>query len=85
VAGSKLHVGDWIPITEKFLKRMDGWKGSSLTLGGRLVLINSWMSNLLVYAMSMYLATCVYFKQNGYCQKKFFLAGREFEKEISFG
>jgi len=36
------------------MKRLDGWKGSSLSLGGRLVLINSCLSNLPVYAMSMY-------------------------------
>ena len=29
VAGSRLHVADWIPICEKLLKRLDGWKGSS--------------------------------------------------------
>ena len=54
VAGSRLHVADWMPICEKLLKRLDGWKGSSLSLGGRLVLINSCLSNLPIYAMSMY-------------------------------
>jgi hypothetical protein len=45
---------DWMPIYEKIMKRLDGWKGSSLSLGGRLFLINSCLSNLTVYAMSMY-------------------------------
>jgi hypothetical protein len=33
VAGSRLHVADWMPISEKMVKRLDGWKGSSLSLG----------------------------------------------------
>jgi len=40
VAGSRLHVADWLPICEKIMKRLDGWKDSSLSLGRRLVLIN---------------------------------------------
>ena len=85
VAGSKLHVADWIPIIEKLLKRLDGWKGSSLSMGGRLVLINSCLSNLPVYAMSMYWLPMSTISKNGLCQENIFLAGREFEKEISSG
>jgi hypothetical protein len=85
VAGSKLHVADWIPIIEKLLKRLDDWKGSSLSMGGRLVLINSCLSNLPVYAMSMYWLPMSTISKNGLCQEKIFLAGREFEKDISSG
>jgi hypothetical protein len=52
--GSRLHVADWIPIEEKMFKRLDGSQGSSLSLGGRLVLINSSLSNITMYDMSMY-------------------------------
>jgi hypothetical protein len=55
VAGSRLHVADWLPISEKMFKRLDGWKGSVLSLGGRLILINSCLSNLHVHV----LAACV--------------------------
>ena len=54
VAGSRLHVADWLPIIEKLMKRLDGWKGSAMSLGGRLTLINSCLSNLPIYTMSMY-------------------------------
>lgn len=57
VAGSRLHVADWLPIGEKLMKILEGWKGSSLSLEGRLVPTNSCLSNLPVYAMSMY-CTC---------------------------
>jgi hypothetical protein len=84
VAGSRLHVADWIPITEKFLKRLEGWKGSALTLGGRLVLINSCLCNLPVYAMSMYWLPVTTLEKMDTVRKK--ISGRgEFEKEISFG
>jgi hypothetical protein len=72
MVGSRLHVADWMPISEKLFKRLDGWKGSVLSLGGRLVLINSCLSNLPIYAMSMCLAACVSHQQDGYCQKKIF-------------
>jgi hypothetical protein len=55
VAGSRLHVADWLPISEKMFKRLDGWKGSVLSLGGRLIIINSCLSNLPVHV----LAACV--------------------------
>jgi hypothetical protein len=34
VVGSRFHVADWLPICEKIMKRLDGWKDSSLSLGG---------------------------------------------------
>lgn len=39
VSGSRLHIADWIPLDEKMLKRLDCWKGSSLSIGGRYTLI----------------------------------------------
>jgi hypothetical protein len=63
---------------------LDGWKGSALTLGGRQVLINSCLSNLPVYAMSMYWLTVTTLDKMDTVRKRFFWQG-EFEKEISFG
>jgi hypothetical protein len=54
VVGSRLHVADWLSIVEKLMKRLDGWKGSALSLGGRLTLIHSCLSNLPIYTMLMY-------------------------------
>jgi hypothetical protein len=58
MAGSRLYVADWLPIYEKIMKRLDGWKGSSLSFGGRLVLINSCLSNLPIYDVYV-LAACI--------------------------
>ncbi|WVZ54093.1 hypothetical protein U9M48_004953 [Paspalum notatum var. saurae] len=42
----KLRNNDWRPIEERFEKRLIGWKGKLLSVGGRLVLINSVLSSL---------------------------------------
>jgi len=34
VAGSRIRIADWLPICEKIMKRLDGWKGSALSLAG---------------------------------------------------
>jgi mannosylglycoprotein endo-beta-mannosidase len=55
VSRARLHVKDWIYLDEKVLKRLDGWKGGSLSYGGKLILINACFSSIPTYAMSMYL------------------------------
>lgn len=49
VSGSKLHVADWVPLDAKLLKRLDSWQGSSLTIGGRTILIQACVSNMPIY------------------------------------
>ena len=41
VSGSRLRVADWLPLVEKINKRLDGWKGASLSIGERLTLLNA--------------------------------------------
>lgn len=53
VSCSRLHVIDWAKLEER-LKRLYGWKGGSLSLGGRNVHINSSLSSIPIYHMSMY-------------------------------
>jgi hypothetical protein len=48
----KLTDRDWKVIEERFEKKLSGWKGKLLTVGGRLVLINSVLSSLLMFMMS---------------------------------
>ena len=38
VSGSRIQVANWLPLIEKVSKRLDGWKGGVLSLGGRLTL-----------------------------------------------
>jgi hypothetical protein len=41
VSPSWLHVIDWLPLLEKNAKRLDVWKGSSMSIAGRSTLISS--------------------------------------------
>lgn len=45
VSSSCLYISDWIKLEEKLAKRLEGWKGSSLSIAGRITLINSCLSN----------------------------------------
>jgi mannosylglycoprotein endo-beta-mannosidase len=81
VAGSRLYIADWLPIIEKIMKRLDGWKGSSLSLGGRPVLINSCLSNLPVYAMSMFWLPVSVLDKMDTTRKKFFWQGGNMKKK----
>jgi hypothetical protein len=79
VTSSKLHVVDWLPVNEKLIKRMDGWKGSALSFGGRLILITSCLSSIPTYYMSMHLLPKTILKMMDRTRKRFF--GRGEKKE----
>ena len=51
VGNNRLHVKDWTPLEEKNLKKLSTWKGSSLSMAGRITLINSSLS-------STFISTC---------------------------
>jgi hypothetical protein len=55
VSPSRLHVVDWLPLIEKTNKKLDVWKGGSMSIAGRKTLIDSSLSNAPLYQMSIYL------------------------------
>jgi hypothetical protein len=54
VSPSRIHVIDWLPLFEKNAKRLDVWKGSSMSIAGRSTLISSSLNNAPIYHMSIY-------------------------------
>jgi hypothetical protein len=42
-------------IEERFQKKLSSWKGKLLSVGDRLVLINSVLTNLAMYMLSLFL------------------------------
>ena len=50
----KLNNKDWQTIENRIEKRISGWKGKMLSVGGRLVLINSVFSSLPMFMMSFF-------------------------------
>jgi hypothetical protein len=45
----------WKQVEERLQKRLSSWKGKLLSLGGRLVLINSVLSNMVLHMISFFL------------------------------
>ena len=81
----KINKNLWSSIIEKLEKRLAGWQGRFLSLGGRLTLLNSCLSNVPLYMLSIYLAPKTVIKkidllrrrllwQGGKQSKKFHLA-----------
>jgi hypothetical protein len=50
----KLSNKDWQSVEERFEKKLSSWKGKLLSVGGRLVLINSVLSSLPMFMMSFF-------------------------------
>jgi hypothetical protein len=50
----KLSNKDWVEIEKRIESKLSGWKGKMLSIGGRLVLINSVLSSLLMFMLSFF-------------------------------
>ena len=81
VAGSRIQISDWIPLVEKINKRLDGWKGSALSLGGRLTLLNACLSSIPIYSMSLYLLPKTILEKIDNIRKRFFWQGGSLKKK----
>jgi hypothetical protein len=55
VSPSRLHVSDWIPLANKSEKKLNVWKGGTMSIAGRSTLISSSLNNTPIYHMSIYL------------------------------
>lgn len=83
VSPSRLKVLDWPPLAEKGNKRLDVWKGSSLSIAGRSTLIKASLNNSPIYHMSVYLLSKTTINRMDKTRRSFFLARRGFKKEVS--
>jgi hypothetical protein len=75
VSPSRLHVIDWLPILEKTAKKLDVWKGSSMSIAGRSTLISSNLNNAPIYHMSIYLLPKTIIKDLDKARRTFFWQG----------
>jgi hypothetical protein len=66
----------WITIEEKFQEKLSIWKGKLLSLGGRLVLINSVLTSLAMYMLSFFEVPKGVLQKFDSYGSKFFLATR---------
>jgi hypothetical protein len=51
----RLSLAEWKIVEERLQKRLSSWKGKLLSLGGRLILINSVLSNMVLHMISFFL------------------------------
>lgn len=82
VSHSKLHVIDWAPVESKLEKRLDGWQEGCTTLGGRKVLIDTSLSSIPIYHMSMYLIPKTNIGRMDKTRKRFFWQGGSHKKKL---
>ena len=68
----KLRNSDWKIMEERFQKKLSGWKGKMLSVGGRLVLINSVLSNLSMFMLSFFEVPRGVLKRLDYYRSRFF-------------
>jgi hypothetical protein len=68
----KLMNKDWKHVEERFQKRLSGWRSKMLSVGGRLVLINSVLSSLPMFMMSFFEIPRGVLKKLDYFRSQFF-------------
>lgn len=56
VGSNPRRLATWKPVLENIDKRLSAWKSRFLSLGGRVILINSVLSSIPVYFFSIYKA-----------------------------
>jgi hypothetical protein len=78
---TKLSNGDWRLVEERFRKKLSSWKGKMLSLGGRLVLINSVLSSLPMYMMSFFSIPKGVLEKLDYYRSRFFWQCDEHKKK----
>ena len=81
VSRNRIQISNWLPLVEKIAKRLDGWKGGALSLGGRLTLLNACLSSIPIYSMSMYLLPKTILKKIDCIRKRIFWQGGGLKKK----
>jgi hypothetical protein len=71
----RLTIAEWKLVKERLLKCLSSWKGKLLSLGGRLILINSVLTNMVLYMISFFLLPKGVLKKLDYYRSRFFGKG----------
>ena len=68
----RLTNAEWKDVEERLQKRLGSWKGKLLKVGRRLVLINSVLTNMILYMLSCFLIPKDVLKRLDYYHSRFF-------------
>ncbi|WVZ61936.1 LOW QUALITY PROTEIN: hypothetical protein U9M48_011741 [Paspalum notatum var. saurae] len=77
----KLRNSEWKHLEERFEKRLSGWKGKLLSVGGRLVLINSVLSSLPMFMLSFFAIPKGVLRKLEYFRSRFFWQNDQHKKK----
>jgi hypothetical protein len=77
----RLTRAEWKLAEERLQKRISSWKGKLLSLGGRLVLINLFLSHMVVHMISLYLLPKGVLHKLDYYWYRFFWQGDNEKKK----
>ena len=77
----KLSNEDWNDIIERLKKRLNGWKGKMLSVGGRLVLINSILTSITMFMLSFFKIPRKVLEKLDQIRSRFFWEGEGHKKK----
>ncbi|GKV05111.1 hypothetical protein SLEP1_g17152 [Rubroshorea leprosula] len=78
------RVDTWKPLIETFRRKLSVWKGRFLSLGGRITLINSVLSSLPMFLMSVYLLPKKVIHEIDKIRRNFLWGGVEDNRKITW-
>ena len=77
----RLTLAQWKQVEKRLQKRLSSWKGKLLSLGGRLVLINSVLTNMVLYMISFFQLPKGVLDRLDYFRSRFFWQGDNEKKK----
>jgi hypothetical protein len=77
----RLTLSEWKFVEDRIQKRLSSWKGKLLSLGGRLVLINSVLTNMVLYMLSFFQLPKGILHKLDYFRSRFFWQGDNEKKK----
>jgi hypothetical protein len=84
IGGDPRRLGFWEPVLARIRNRLSGWKSRFLSFGGRLILLKSVLTSLLVYALSFFKApSCIIYVIESLLIR-FFWGGGEDARKMSW-
>ena len=77
----KLSNNDWKVIEQRIERKLRSWKGKHMSVGGRLVLINSFLSSLAMFMISFFEIPKGVLQKIDYYRSRFFWQGDDHKKK----
>ncbi|GAU27943.1 hypothetical protein TSUD_146580 [Trifolium subterraneum] len=84
IGGDQRRLSFWKPVLTRIRNRLSGWKSRFLSFGGRLILLKSVLTSLLVYALSFFKAPSGTISSIDSLLSKFFWVGSEDFRKTSW-